>query len=93
MRGYTACVTRREADRLKPLPQAIGAAGGRAHGFGSDARNEEEVVARVERIEREVGPIEVLVFNIGVNLPCSVLEETARSTPSSVAPPSRSAMR
>jgi NAD(P)-dependent dehydrogenase (short-subunit alcohol dehydrogenase family) len=76
--GYTACVTRREADKLEPLLQAIRAAGGRAHGFGSDARKEDEVVALVERIEREIGPIEVLVFNIGANVPCSVLDETAR---------------
>ncbi len=76
--GLTACVTRREADKLEPLLQSIRAAGGVAHGFGSDARQEEAVVALVEQIEREVGPIEVLVFNIGANVPCSVLEETAR---------------
>ena len=76
--GYTACVTRREADKLEPLLAEIRAAGGQAHGFGSDARKEEEVIALIDRIEREVGPIEVLVFNIGANVPCSVLEETAR---------------
>ena len=76
--GYTACVTRREADKLAPLLQSIHDAGGQAHGFGSDARKEEEVIALVERIEREIGPIEVLVFNIGANVACSVLEETAR---------------
>ncbi len=76
--GYTACVTRREADKLAPLLQSITEAGGEAHGFGSDARKEEEVIALVEQIERDIGPIEVLVFNIGANVPCSVLEETAR---------------
>ena len=76
--GYTACVTRREADKLEPLLQAIRAAGGQAHGFGSDARKEEDVIALVDRIEREIGTIEVLVFNIGANVPCSVLDETAR---------------
>ena len=29
-------------------------------------------------IERDVGPIEVMVFNIGANVPSSILEETAR---------------
>ena len=29
-------------------------------------------------IEDEVGPIEVAVFNVGANVPCSILEETAR---------------
>jgi NAD(P)-dependent dehydrogenase (short-subunit alcohol dehydrogenase family) len=76
--GYTACVTRREAAKLEPLLQRIRAAGGRAHGFGSDARQEDAVIALVDRIEREIGPIEVLVFNIGANVPCSVLDETAR---------------
>jgi NAD(P)-dependent dehydrogenase (short-subunit alcohol dehydrogenase family) len=71
-------VTRREADKLVPLVESIAAAGGRAHGFGSDARKEEEVVALVEQIERDIGAIEVLVFNIGANVPCSILEETAR---------------
>jgi NADP-dependent 3-hydroxy acid dehydrogenase YdfG len=76
--GYVACVTRRDADKLQPLVQSIRAAGGQAHGFGSDARKEEEVVALVDQIEREIGPIEVLVFNIGANVPSSILEETAR---------------
>ena len=76
--GYTACMTRRDAEKLEPLIQGIRDAGGQARGFGSDARREEEVIALVEQIEREVGPIEVLVFNIGANVPCSVLDETAR---------------
>ena len=76
--GLVACVTRRSADKLAPLVDEIRAAGGAARGFVSDARKEEEVIALVEQIEQEVGPIEVLVFNIGANVPSSVLEETAR---------------
>ena len=76
--GYTACVTRRSLDKLQPLLERIRADGGTAHGFASDARREEEVVALVEQIESTIGPIEVLVFNIGANVPCSILEETAR---------------
>jgi NAD(P)-dependent dehydrogenase (short-subunit alcohol dehydrogenase family) len=76
--GYAACVTRRHLDKLQPLLDEIKAAGGEAHGFASDARKEEEVIALVEQIESNIGPIEVLVFNIGANAPSSVLEETAR---------------
>ena len=76
--GYIACVTRRQADKLQPLLDEIRAAGGQAHGFGSDARKEEEVAALVETIERDIGPIDAFVFNIGANVPCSILEETAR---------------
>jgi NAD(P)-dependent dehydrogenase (short-subunit alcohol dehydrogenase family) len=76
--GYIACVTRRDAAKLEPLVSQIRDSGGRAHGFASDARKEEEVVALIERIESEVGPIEVLAFNIGANVPSSILEESAR---------------
>jgi short-subunit dehydrogenase len=71
-------MTRRNGDKLAPLVEQIEAAGGAAHAFGSDARKEEEVVALVEQIESAIGPIEVLVFNIGANVPCGILEETAR---------------
>jgi NAD(P)-dependent dehydrogenase (short-subunit alcohol dehydrogenase family) len=76
--GFTACVTRRNRDALQPLLDRIQAEGGTALGFGSDARKEDEVVALVEHIESSVGPIEVLVFNIGANSPSSILDETAR---------------
>jgi NAD(P)-dependent dehydrogenase (short-subunit alcohol dehydrogenase family) len=76
--GYIACVTRRSADKLQPLVDAIKANGGDAHGFACDARKEEDVIALVEEIETRIGPIEAFVFNIGANVPCSILEETAR---------------
>ena len=76
--GYLACLTRRSADKLEPLLEGIRAQGGQAFGYGSDARKEEEVIALIEQVETEHGPIEVLVFNIGANVPCSILEETAR---------------
>ncbi|MGO4331939.1 SDR family oxidoreductase [Cupriavidus sp. 2TAF22] len=76
--GMVACVTRRSADKLEPLVESIRSTGGTAYAFGTDARKEDEVVALIEKIESEIGPIEVLVFNIGANVPSSILEETAR---------------
>ncbi|GAB7541890.1 MULTISPECIES: SDR family oxidoreductase [unclassified Cupriavidus] len=76
--GMVACVTRRTADKLQPLVDSIHDAGGIAYAFGTDARKEEEVVALIDKIESEIGPIDVLVFNIGANVPSSILEETAR---------------
>ena len=76
--GFVACVTRRSADKLQPLVDAIKADGGEAHGFACDARKEEDVIALVEQIANQIGPIEAFVFNIGANVPCSILEETAR---------------
>ena len=76
--GYVACVTRRWADKLEPLLQQIREDGGQAHGFGSDARREDEMIALVEKIEREIAPIEVAVFNIGANVRFGITETTAR---------------
>lgn len=76
--GFIACVTRRHADKLAPLLIQIEAAGGVVHGFGSDARKEEEVVDLVARIERDIAPIEVAVFNIGANVRFNVTETTER---------------
>jgi NAD(P)-dependent dehydrogenase (short-subunit alcohol dehydrogenase family) len=76
--GYPVCAVRRHLDKLQPLLDAIRAEGGVVHGFASDARKEEDVVALVDRIEQDIGAIEVLVFNIGANVPSSILEETGR---------------
>jgi NAD(P)-dependent dehydrogenase (short-subunit alcohol dehydrogenase family) len=76
--GFVACVTRRSADKLQPLVEAIQNDGGEAYGFACDARKEEDVIALIEDIETRLGPIEAFVFNIGANVPCSILEETAR---------------
>ncbi|WP_119420079.1 SDR family oxidoreductase [Desertibaculum subflavum] len=76
--GYVACVTRRHADKLAPLVARIEQEGGRARAFGTDARKEDETVAMVDQIEREIGPIEVAVFNIGANVRFPIRETTAR---------------
>ena len=76
--GFTACVTRRNADKLAPLVARIESEGGKARAFGSDARKEEQMVALVDTIEREVGSIEVAAFNIGANVRFPIRETTAR---------------
>jgi len=76
--GYIACVTRRNADKLEPLVNAIRADGGEAYAFGSDARNEDAMTALIEKIEHDIAPIEVAVFNIGANVHFSITETTAR---------------
>jgi len=76
--GFTACVTRRSADKLAPLVAQIEKEGGKARAFGSDARREEQVVALVQTIEREVGPIEACVFNVGGNVRFPIRDTTAR---------------
>jgi NAD(P)-dependent dehydrogenase (short-subunit alcohol dehydrogenase family) len=76
--GFTACVTRRTADKLAPLVAGIESEGGTARAFASDARQEEQMAGLVDTIERDVGPIEVAVFNIGGNVRFPIRETTAR---------------
>lgn len=76
--GFTLCATRRQADKLESLVSDIQSDGGTAHAFGCDARSEEQMVALFSDIERDIGPIEVVVFNIGANVRFSITETTER---------------
>jgi NAD(P)-dependent dehydrogenase (short-subunit alcohol dehydrogenase family) len=75
--GLRVCVTRRprHTEAIDKLAETIRAEGGEAHAFGLDARVEADVAAL---IEREIGAIEVLVFNIGANVRFPVVETTTR---------------
>jgi len=78
--GLTVCLARRSRNlaELEQLAKEIGDAGGRAHAFGVDARDEDEVTALVNRIEAEIGPLEVVIFNVGGNVRFSIRDTTAR---------------
>ena len=78
--GYHACLTRRprNLDSLETLAATIRDAGGEATPFGVDARDAEDMDALVARIEKEIGPIEVCVFNIGANVRFDIADTTPR---------------
>ncbi|WP_111657998.1 SDR family oxidoreductase [Isoalcanivorax indicus] len=76
--GYVACVARRTQDAVMPLVADIEQAGGQARGFGCDARDEQQVADLFATIEAEIGPLEVVVFNIGANVYFPVVDTTAR---------------
>ena len=78
--GYTTAITRRprNMDRLEALAEEIRAAGGRAVPFGVDAREEDDTVGLFEEIERDLGPIDVCVYNVGGNVRFPIRETTAR---------------
>ena len=78
--GYVAVMTRRPRNLapLEALAAEIGTTGGRAHAFGIDARAEEEMVPFLEKVEAEIGPIEVAVFNIGANVRFGITETSSR---------------
>jgi NAD(P)-dependent dehydrogenase (short-subunit alcohol dehydrogenase family) len=78
--GMAVCMTRRarSLDQLEKLAEAIRSTGGEAHAFGVDARSEEETIELFATIERDIGPISVVVFNIGANVQFGIRETTTR---------------
>ncbi|MFM8345519.1 MAG: SDR family NAD(P)-dependent oxidoreductase [Betaproteobacteria bacterium] len=76
--GDTVCAARHTEAALKPLVDQLTTEGGRALAFGLDARREDQVVSFFNRVEAEVGPIEVVVFNVGGNVRFPILETTAQ---------------
>ena len=53
----------KSGDRAERMAAAIRAEGGKSLAVGGDVRDEAQVAAMVERITRELGPIDVLVIN------------------------------
>jgi NAD(P)-dependent dehydrogenase (short-subunit alcohol dehydrogenase family) len=76
--GYAVVCSRRELSSLEPLLVQIRNAGGEAHGFGSDARIESEVVQLFETIEKDIAPLDAVIFNIGANVNFPIRETTER---------------
>lgn len=78
--GFETCIVRRarHIDQLNGLAEEIRSAGGSAHAFGADARDEDEIVNLFARIEKDIAPLGVVVFNIGGNVNFPILEMTSR---------------
>lgn len=76
--GYSVCMGRRDGDQLVPLAEEIRANGGTTHPFSLDARSEERTQEVFAEIEKDIGPLEVVVFNIGANVSFPIRETTSR---------------
>ena len=78
--GLVTCVSRRErhAEQLEALAQSIREEGNKAVAMPMDARDEDAMIALVEKIETEIAPIEVAVFNIGANVNFPITETSSR---------------
>jgi len=77
-RGFVVCGARRNGDRLQPLVDSLAAAGHPAHAFSCDARDEDAITGLFARIEEQIGALEVVVFNVGANVPMGILETDSR---------------
>jgi NAD(P)-dependent dehydrogenase (short-subunit alcohol dehydrogenase family) len=76
--GYKVCVARREAAKSQGLLDEAKAAGQDIRAFSVDARNEAEVQGLFARVEAEVGPLDICLFNAGSNVNKPLLETTEK---------------
>lgn len=76
--GYTVCMARRNGEQTEEVVGQIHNKGGQAFGFSLDARDEEQVVSTFAEIEEDIGPLELVIFNIGGNVNFPIRETTQR---------------
>lgn len=76
--GYHAVLCRRtDGDGLQRMVAEIEADGGEASGYLLNAVEEGSIEARVAAIETDIGPIEVVVYNLGAQIGDRPLAETS----------------
>ena len=72
--GYAVAVARRDAAKSDQLIEEIRSAGGAASAYSVDARSEEQTVDLFDLVERDLGPIDVCLYNAGANSAFPILE-------------------
>ncbi|MFY0713663.1 gluconate 5-dehydrogenase [Seonamhaeicola sp. NFXS20] len=64
--GATIVVNNYSEDKLQSAVEEYKACGLDAHGFVFDVTDEKAVIEAVEKIEKEIGPIDILINNAGI---------------------------
>ena len=76
--GYHAVLCRRtDGDGLERMVTDIESEGGSASGFLLNAVEPDVIEAHVAEVENEIGPIEVVVFNLGAQIGDRALKDTS----------------
>ena len=76
--NFTVVPVRREGEKLKPLEEEINSKGGKCFSFSLDARKEDEVQNFIQRVELEIGEIEIAIYNIGANIKYNLTETSSK---------------
>jgi NAD(P)-dependent dehydrogenase (short-subunit alcohol dehydrogenase family) len=78
LEGYHACLARRsDQDGLNRMVQGIEDEGGSASGFMLNAIEDNSIEELVLGVEADVGPIEVVVYNLGAQIGDRALADTS----------------
>ena len=77
--GYAAVIVRRHAEQLEPLARPSATRAARPiPSAPTRATKSRWSMPCLDRVEREIAPVEVCVFNIGANVRFPIAETTAR---------------
>ncbi|TXH82154.1 MAG: SDR family NAD(P)-dependent oxidoreductase [Rhizobium sp.] len=76
--GYKVVIARRDAEKSRELVNELTKAGRDVRAVSVDARQEADVQALFAKVEREIGPIEVCLYNAGSNVAKPLLDTTEK---------------
>lgn len=76
--GYCVVTARRDAEKSADLVAELAKDGHEMHAFSLDARDEDAVAAFFEKVESELGEIELVLYNAGSNSPFPFLDTTSK---------------
>jgi gluconate 5-dehydrogenase len=72
--GAAVVLNGRKGDTLARAVESIRAEGGRAAGYAFDVANKKQLKEQVGRIEREIGPVDILVNSAGIQKRAPLLD-------------------
>ena len=76
--GFIVVACRRNGDKLVTLKNEIETSGGICYGQSLDARKEKDVIEFIKNIEKNIGPIDAAIYNIGGNIKFGITETTSQ---------------
>ena len=76
--GFIVVACRRNGDKLVTLKNEIETSGGIFYGHSLDARKEKDVIEFIKNTEKNIGPIDAAIYNIGGNIKFGIRETTSR---------------
>src|SRR5438445_12602594 len=74
--GHHVVMFARSEDKLEGYAEEIRSKGGKATGMKVDLRSEQEVVDALKKVEKDIGPMNVAVYNAGAQHRKPLLEIT-----------------
>ena len=72
--GYTSVGVRRNPEKISSVIDELKKEGHKALALKCDARKEDEIMELFSKVETDIAPLEVVVFNVGANVPMKIVE-------------------